>query len=94
MLSKGEPLSDLMAYLAIAAFAGLRRREIERLTWDKIKLPDREIVMDNEVTKTGARRIVKIPENLAMWLAPYSDKLNTKEHIVKQNFVKRLNLHF
>ena len=27
-----------------------------------------------------------------MWLAPYYDKLNTKEHIVKQNFVKRLNL--
>ncbi len=50
--------------------------------------------MDNEVAKTGARRIVKIPENLAMWLAPYSDKLNTKEDIVKQNFVKRLNLHF
>lgn len=50
--------------------------------------------MDNEVTKTGARYIVKIPENLSMWLAPYSDKLNTKEHIVKQNFVKRLNLHF
>lgn len=91
MLSKSEPLSDLRAYLAIAAFAGLRRREIERLTWDKIKLPDREIVMDNEVTKTGARRIVKIPENLAMWLAPYSDKLNTKNHIVEQNFVKRLN---
>ena len=47
--------------------------------------------MDNEVTKPGARRIVKIPENLSMWLAPYSDKLNTKEHVVKQNFVKRLN---
>lgn len=91
MLSKTEPLSDVRAYLAIAAFAGLRRREIERLTWDKIKLPDREIVMDNEVTKTGARRIVKISENLAMWLAPYSDRLNTKNHIVEQNFVKRLN---
>ena len=91
MLSKTEPLSDVRAYLAIAAFAGLRRREIERLTWDKIKLPDREIVMDNEVTKTGARRIVKISENLAMCLAPYSDKLNTKNHIVEQNFVKRLN---
>ena len=94
MLSKGEPLSDLRAYLAIAAFAGLRRREIERLTWDNIKSHNREIAMDNEVAKTGARYIVKIPENLSMWLAPYSDKLNTKEDIVKQNFVKRLNLHF
>lgn len=29
-------------------------------------------------------------ENLAEWLAPYSDKLKTKEHVIQPNFYKRL----
>lgn len=89
MLQKSEPKSDIRAYIAIGAFAGLRRKELERLTWDKIKLSDREIVMDNEVTKTGSRRVVKITENLAKWLEPYSAELSGRELVVKANFNKR-----
>ncbi len=91
MLNCSEEKSDIRAYIAIGAFAGLRRRELERLTWDKIKLEDREIVLDSEMTKTASRRVVKITENLAKWLEPYTDKLNTNEHLVCPNFVKRFS---
>lgn len=86
MLPLTKPLSDIRAYIAIGAFAGLRSKEIERLTWDKIKLADREIVLDSEVTKTGSRRVVKITENLAQWLAPYSEKLKTHENVIGAQF--------
>ena len=85
-----KPALSESAHTRNSAFAGLRSKEIERLTWDKIKLADREIVLDSEVTKTGSRRVVKIMENLAEWLAPYSDKLKTKEHVIQPNFYKRL----
>lgn len=91
MLPLTKPLSDIRAYIAIGAFAGLRSKEIERLTWDKIKLADREIVLDSEVTKTGSRRVVKITENLAQWLAPYSEKLKTHENVIERNFRLRLD---
>lgn len=89
ILSKTKPLTDIRSYLAIGAFAGLRSKEIARLTWDKIKLADREIVLDNEVTKTGSRRVIKFTENLAQWLAPYTAKLATNEHITERNFQQR-----
>ena len=91
ILSKTEPMSDLRVYIAIGAFAGLRSAEILRLTWDKIKLADREIVMNSEMTKTGSRRVVKITENLAKWLSPYEEYLKTTDLVVKPNFYKRLD---
>jgi integrase len=52
------------AYLAISAWCGGRRAEIERLHFHHIKLDSRIIVCDREVTKTNQRRILEIPENV------------------------------
>lgn len=90
ILNCTEEGSDIRAYIAIGAFAGLRRAEIERLTWNKIDLSDKTITLDGKIVKTSQRRIVKISENLAQWLAPYSLKTNTKELVVGNNFQDRL----
>ena len=84
-------MSDLRVYIAIGAFAGLRSAEILRLTWDKIKLADREIVMNSEMVKTGSRRVVKITENLAKWLSPYEEYLKTTDLVIEKNFYKRFD---
>lgn len=95
ILDSTAPQSDIRAYAAIAAFAGIRQAELQRLRWDKIKLDDREIILDGEITKTASRRVVKITENLAKWLTPYADKLHRKEFIVAgclQEKLKKLHM--
>lgn len=56
-----------LAYVVIAAFAGLRQSEIERLEWhhvsaDYIRVPGGE-------RRTKSRRLVKLQDNLKQWLA-------------------------
>ena len=62
---------EMLPFIAIGAFAGLRSTEIQRLDWRSVDLPQRVIRLAAEHTKTKRRRIVTISENLAQWLAPY-----------------------
>jgi integrase len=56
---------EMVPFLAIGAFAGLRSAEIVRLDWQEIKAAK---------AKTGARRLVPVTGNLAQWLTPYVKK--------------------
>ena len=91
ILDSTPPKSEIRAYVAISAFTGIRNVEMQRLTWDKIKLEDREIILDSEITKTASRRIVKIPENLAKWLEPYVWELGTKNKILNKGRTTLIN---
>lgn len=91
ILDSTPPKSEIRAYVAISAFTGIRNAEMQRLTWDKIKLEDREIILDSEITKTASRRIVKIPENLAKWLEPYVWELGTKKKILNKSKTTLIN---
>lgn len=64
--------ATLIPLLAIGAFAGLRTAEIERLDWKNIHLDRGFIEAAAELTKTRARRIVPISDNLKAWLAPHA----------------------
>ena len=55
ILDSTPPKSEIRAYVAISAFTGIRNAEMQRLTWDKIKLEDKEIILDSEITKTASR---------------------------------------
>ena len=60
-------------WLALGAFAGLRPREADRLTWGHVRL-DREratITIDELIAKTGSRRNVPVLPNLRVWLERY-----------------------
>ncbi len=61
----------LVPPLAIAAFAGLRLAEVSRLDWSEVHLQDRFIVVEAAKSKTAARRIVPMSDNLAAWLTPH-----------------------
>ena len=65
---------DLLPWLAIAFFAGLRSAEIDRLSWSDLKLDRCLIEVRAGKAKTTARRVVPILPPLAAWLAPYHDR--------------------
>ncbi len=58
--------------LAIAGFTGIRMAEIARLQWSDINWPEVSIVLSRTVTKTKRRRVVPMPQNLAVWLAAFN----------------------
>ena len=59
--------------IAIGLFCGLRASEIARLDWSKVNLSEQIIVIDSAVArKTGARRVVPMPEACKEWLTPYA----------------------
>lgn len=61
-------------YIAICAFAGGRRAEVQRLSFSDICYDDWIIRLDTEKTKTNQRRVLEIPDNLKLWLEPYRNE--------------------
>jgi integrase len=61
---------DILPYLAIGAFAGLRRAELERLDWSEIDFESGLIEVKAQKSKTAMRRFVTLQANLREWLLP------------------------
>jgi integrase len=62
---------EMVPYLALGLFCGLRTAELDRLDWRYI---NGEVRIEADVAKTASRRVVPIPENAAAWIAPYRKK--------------------
>ena len=62
---------NLIPFLAIGAFAGLRHAELKRLDWSEVDLAGGHIEVKAEKAKTASRRLVPLSENLKQWLTPY-----------------------
>ena len=69
LLSAAPP--DILPYLTIGAFAGLRPAEIGRLDWSEVDLKRRLIHIKAIKSKTATRRLVTIEPNLKSWLKPF-----------------------
>lgn len=59
---------DLLGYVVLGLFAGLRRAELERLTWKAIKWDRRMITVDAHAAKMASIRNVPLPDNALDWL--------------------------
>lgn len=62
--------TEIRAALAIQAFAGLRRAEVERLEWKDVQLKQGHIIIGAGIAKTAGRRVVPVTPALKAWLAP------------------------
>lgn len=65
---------ELVPWLAVAFFAGLRSAELDRLTWSDVKFKQNWIEVPAAKSKTAQRRLVTMVSALAAWLAPYQDR--------------------
>ncbi len=65
---------EMIPYLAVAAFCGLRAAEIMRLDWSEIHLTGTERFVEVKAgnAKTASRRTVPITDNCAAWLERYA----------------------
>lgn len=65
---------EMIPYLSVAAFCGLRAAEIQRLDWSEIHLtgPERFVEVKASKAKTASRRTVPISDNCAAWLARHA----------------------
>lgn len=59
---------ELLGYVALGLFAGVRSAELVRLDWTCVHREDREIVIDARAAKTRSRRVVTYDDALAAWL--------------------------
>jgi integrase len=62
---------ELVPFLALGAFAGLRHKEIKRLDWAEVDLDRGFIEVKAAKAKTRSRRLVPIHPNLKAWLEPH-----------------------
>lgn len=62
---------EMVPYLAIALFAGLRPAEAEKLDWVNISFENKTIKVSPETAKKRRMRYVDMSPNLMTWLLPY-----------------------
>src|SRR5215472_2228489 len=80
--------SDMLPSWAIGAFAGLRRAEVERLTWNEVDFEAGVIEVKASKSKTASRRLVTIQPNLREWLAPYRIRMG---RVCPVNLQRKIN---
>jgi integrase len=62
---------ELVPWIALGAFCGLRSAEILRLDWRDVNLERRIVTVEARKAKTRQRRTVPICEAAVQWLAPW-----------------------
>lgn len=87
LLGAADP--KIIPFIAIGAFAGLRRAELGRLDWSEVDLPGRLIQVMAKKAKSARRRFVKIEPTLAAWIAPH---VRTKGAVTPSSYRELLDV--
>lgn len=82
----GNASEKLIPSIAIGAFAGLRRAELERLDWKEIDLESRLIEVTACKAKSARRRFIKIKPNLLLWLNVMLSRTDPSHHPTSASF--------
>lgn len=62
---------NILPFIAITAFSGIRAAELGRLNWSDIQWDEGVIHLSKNITKTQNARLAPLPDNLKAWLQPY-----------------------
>ncbi len=75
LAKEAENAAELVPYVALSLFAGLRPSEVERLDWKQIHFEESQIEVLADTSKNAESRFVPIEENLRSWLRPHQEAL-------------------
>lgn len=59
---------EMMGFVVLGLFGGLRPAEIQRLTWSAVDLDEGTVIVAGAQAKTRRRRVVDLGENAVAWL--------------------------
>ena len=79
---------ECLPALGLLMFAGVRPREVHRLTWKDIDLEENSITIHSLCSKTGGVRQVEICSSLKRLLAPFANGQKS-ERVCPKNWQKR-----
>jgi integrase len=87
---------ELLPWLVVAAFAGLRSAEILRLDWKNVDLKRQHIEVTAQNAKTASRRLVPLTENAIELLMPFRQAIGRMAYYSEENkfhasIVRRVN---
>jgi integrase len=86
LLEAADP--KVLPFIAIGAFAGLRRAELERLDWSEVDLSSGLIQVSASKSKTARRRFIQVQPNLDQWLRPHAQ---LRGPVVPPDYVRYFN---
>jgi integrase len=78
---------EIVPYIALCLFAGIRPTECTRLDWAQIDFTRREVFIRGDVSKTGDERFVEMSPNLTAWLLPHR-RASGKIHFARAAMVQ------
>ena len=81
-----EGWPELVGYVTLGLFAGIRPEELARLTWDSVDSEAGTVVVSGARSKTRRRRVVDLEPNARAWLALAQ---RTDPKVVPTNFTRR-----
>jgi integrase len=83
ILDRATP--EMIPFLVIGAFSGLRTAELFRLDWADVNLTSGYVEVKAAKAKSARRRSIKMEKNLLAWLQPYAGRTgriwNGSEHL-------------
>ena len=68
LLDAARGNAEMMTYIVLAMFCGIRPAEIERLQTAMINVDEKTVIVAGGTAKTGSRRVVDISDNGIAWL--------------------------
>lgn len=78
-----EERLGLLGFVVLGLFAGVRRAELEQLSWSAVKWERKMVTVDGTIAKSGSIRNVTLSENALAWL---------KEHRAKSGLISPRSL--
>lgn len=80
---------ELLGFVVLATFAGIRPEEVKRSPSKVIDLDERTVLITGRRAKTRRRRVVDLPENAVAWLRLWQRLCPGQEMIVPKNFLRK-----
>lgn len=68
---------DILGSIAIEAFAGVQRAEIERMDWSEVDLEEGNIRVKASKAKSSQNRLIPISDNIKAWPSPIAKNEGT-----------------
>jgi integrase len=92
---------QVMPYIVLGSFAGLRPEEVQRLTWEDYLKDENNVLLNTEVTKMKRFRTIPKNECLKQWMDNLANKTKDKKgkiaticNVTKSTYVRVLKEKF